>query len=269
MTDKAGRRPEFVEALARGLEVIQAFGQDNPEMTLSEIATRTGLSPATARRSLITLQDLGYVGMHGKRYMLCAKVLTLGAAFVNSMNLKSVADAFLQDVSAQFQDASSLAVRDGMDALYISHIATERDIRFRARVGYRLPLYATSLGRVLLAWAAPEEQERILSNAPFRQYTSRTIFERAALEAELRTVREQGYATAWEQLEYGVASMAVPVRDAEGRVVAAINCSAGQSSVSEEDFVSARLPVLQEAAQKISAALQSHPALLHSISNQI
>lgn len=269
MTDKTSRRPEFVEALARGLDVIQAFDQENPEMTLSEIAARTGFSPATARRSLITLQDLGYVGMHGKRYMLCAKVLSLGAAFASSMNLKDVADSFLRDVSRAFQETSSLAVREGTDALYVAHVPIDRDIRFRARVGYRLPLYATSLGRVLMAWCDERERAAYLSHAPFRRYTSRTICEAEALDAEWAKVRAQGYATAWEQLEYGVVSISVPVRDGDGNVVAAINCSTGLSRVEEADFAPSHLPVLTEAAQKISAALQTHPALLHSISSQL
>ncbi|MGO4852363.1 IclR family transcriptional regulator domain-containing protein [Phaeovulum sp. W22_SRMD_FR3] len=267
MSGKQERNPDFVEALARGLEVIQAFTEEMPEMTLSEIATQTGLSPATARRSLITLHELGYVAMNGKRFMLRAKILSLGAAFLNSMNLKDVADTYLEDVAKQFKDASSLAVMEGMDSLYVSHVAIERDIRFKARVGYRLPLYATSLGRVLLAWCAAPQRDAYLAKAPFVRYTPRTLVENVELLSELEKTRERGYATARDQLEYGVISIAVPVRAPDGQVVAAINCSNQVSSVDEADFVPSRLPVLSDAATRISAAMQQYPALLHSITN--
>lgn len=257
--------PEFVEALARGLDVIHAFTAEKPEMTLSEVAERTGISPATARRSLITLRQLGYVGMNGKHYLLRAKVLSLGSAFLNSMNLKDVADSFLQDVNDQFHDAVSLAIMDGRHVLYVSHISNRRDVRYRARIGFRLPIYCTSLGHVLLAYASPETRAAYMEHASLQSYTARTISTKEELERALEAVRENGYAGVQEQLEYSVVSVAVPVRARDGEVLAAINCSGELERASLETMIETRVPELHKAAERIGAALERHPALVHSI----
>lgn len=270
MNDSAapdGRRtnPDFVEALARGLEVMQCFTDESPEMTLSEVAEKVGLSPATARRSLLTLVELGYVGMHGKRFLLRPKVLTIGSAFLNSMNLKSIADGYLQELADLFQDACSLAVLDGPDVLYVSHVSSRRDIRYRARVGYKLPAYATSLGLVLLAAQPATAQESFLARGPFERYTSRTNVEPKVLAGLLGKVRLDGYAAVQDQLEYGVAAVAVPVKTRSGQIAAAINCSALSERVDLESLIETRVPALQAAARQISNALERHPALIHSV----
>lgn len=260
--------PDFVESLARGLDVIQAFSAETPEMTLAEVAVRTGLNPASARRALLTLSDLGYVGMNGKRYVLCAKVLSLGAAYLSSMNLRDVADSFLQSVADRFHDAASLAVKDGDEVLYVSHISSDRNIRFKARVGFRLPAYATSLGRVLMANESEEEQNRYLGKGRFETYTAKTTVDPNELRAILRHVREQDYAVVQDQLEYGVVAAAVPVRDRMGRVVAAVNCSSLTTRVDAVEMTRTRVPALQTAARQISAALERYPALIHSVYSQ-
>lgn len=257
--------PDFVESLARGLDVIQAFSAETPEMTLAEVADRTGLSPASARRALLTLSQLGYVGVNGKRYVLRSKVLSLGAAYLTSMNLRDVADGFLQSVADRFGDASSLAVKEGDEVLYVSHISSDRNIRFKARVGFLLPVYATSLGRVLLANASEEEQEEYLSRVRMQAYTARTTVDPNELRAILKDVREQDFAMVQDQLEYGVIAVAVPVRDKAGRVFAAVNCSGLTSRVEPEEMVQTRVPALQHAAEQISAALKRYPALIHSV----
>lgn len=265
--DKEARKagPDFVESLARGLDVIQAFTADTPEMTLAEVAEHTGLNPASARRALLTLCQLGYAGMNGKRYVLRSKVLSLGAAYLNSMNLREIADGYLQSVADQFNDATSLAVKQGDEVLYVSHISSARNIRFKARVGFLLPAYATSLGRVLLAYESEESQSNYLNNGRFRTYTSQTTVNPDDLRTILKKVREQGYAMVRDQLEYGVIAVAVPVRDVAGRVVAAINCSSLTSRVEPEEMLKTRVPALQLAAEQISDALERHPALIHSV----
>lgn len=262
---RGGRGSEFVEALARGLEVIHAFTQERPEMTLAEVAEQTGLNPATARRSLLTLKELGYVGMNGRKYLLRPKVLSLGSAFLNSMNLKDVADYFLKEVNEAFHDAVSLAVLDGRRVFYVSHIPSMRENRYRARIGYHLPIYCTSLGHVLLAFAGPEAEASYLENATFERYTSRTISTADMLKESLEAVRQNGYAALQEQLEYGVLSVAVPVKSRDGDVLAAINCSGELTRTDMETMVTSRVPALRSAAERIGAALQRHPALLHSI----
>ena len=261
----APRDGEFVEALARGLDVIQAFSSENPEMTLSEVAAKTKTSPATARRSLLTLRKLGYVGINGRRFVLRARVLSLGTAFLNAMNLKLVADSFLQGVADRFHDAVSMTVLDDDDVLYVAHVPSNREHRYRARIGYRLPAYATSTGHVLLAHLDRPRQEALLARAPFPRYTARTTTTADELRRIFDGVHRDGYAAIQDQLEYGVVACAVPVKDHNNRVLAAINCSADSARVDLKTLIRTRVPALTEAATLVSSALSRHPALVHSI----
>jgi IclR family pca regulon transcriptional regulator len=262
---RAARDPEFVEALARGLEIIQAFTSETPEMTLSEIAAKTKVSPATARRSLLTLQKLGYVAANGRRFILRARVLSLGTAFLNSMNLKLVADSFLQDVADKFHDAVSMTLLDDDEVIYVAHVPSNRENRYRARIGYRLPAYATSTGQVLLAHLDRPSQEAFLARAPFPAYTARTTTTADELRSIFDGVHRDGYAAIQDQLEYGIVGVAVPVRDHNNRVLAAINCAGESARVDFDTLVKTRAPALRDAAALITAALSRHPALVHSI----
>jgi len=257
---------EFVTALARGLSVIEAFTAEAPELTLTEVAARTAMAPATARRALMTLQQLGYVGLTGKRFVLTPKVLSLGSAFLNSMNLRELAQPYLQDLADQFRDASSLAVLDGDSVIYIAHVPNSRRIRHNSSVGYRLPAFATSLGLVMWAHAEPQRLEAALARAPFRAYTSMTLTTAEQLRPVIAQVREAGYATAKEQLEYDIISVAVPVRDSTGRVIGAVNCSSELTRNDMETLVSTRLGPLREAARQVELGLQRFPALTHAVS---
>jgi IclR family pca regulon transcriptional regulator len=267
--DRAGgpaeKRSEFVTALARGLTVIEAFSAGAPELTLSEVAARTGLSPATARRALITLVELGYVGAVGKRFVLRAKVLGLGSAFLNSMNIRELAQPCLQEVADRFKDSASLAILDGDSVMYIAHVPSKRRIRYYASVGYRLPVFGTSLGLILMAHREPESVEAWLAKAPFPAYTAKTITTADALREALAKARERGYATAEEQLEYGVAAIAVPVRDGTGRVVASINCSSELERNDLQTLVDTRLEPLRSTAGQIERGLERFPALARSL----
>lgn len=262
---KRERDPEFVEALARGLEIIQAFTSEAPEMTLSEVAAKINISPATARRSLLTLQQLGYVATNGRRFLLRARVLSLGTAFLNAMNLKLVADSFLQGVADQFHDAVSMTLLDDDDVLYVAHVPSNRENRYRARIGYRLPAYATSTGHVLLAHLDRPIQAAYLKRAPFPSYTARTTTTAEELRQIFENVHRDGYAAIQDQLEYGIVACAVPVRDHKDRVLAAINCAAESARVDLKTLVQTRVPALLEASALVSAALARHPALVHSI----
>ncbi|SPA39602.1 putative transcriptional regulator, IclR family [Cupriavidus taiwanensis] len=256
---------DYVAALARGLAVIQAFTDTTPEMTLSEVAQATGMTPASARRALLTLQALGYIGANGRRFVLLPKVLSLGAAFLSSMNLRDIVQPFLQEVAERFRDSVSLAILDGDSVVYLAHVPSQRRIAFRASVGYRLPVHCTSLGLALLAHAPKAQQNKVLDQAPFQKFTPKTLSDADALRAALARTLEQGYAVQDGQLELNVLSIAVPVRDPQQRVIAAINCSTETERTSPDELVATRLPALREAAAMIEAAIRRAPTLAHSI----
>lgn len=257
--------PNFVTALARGLRVIRAFSAETPEMTLSEVAAKTGISPASVRRSLFTLEALGFVAQNGRRYVLRSQVLSLGTAYLESMQLKEIAVPPLTDIARRFADAVSMALLDETDVIYITHVPSDRRIRFRASVGYRLPIYATSLGRAIMAHESEARVAAYLELAPFPAYTSKTVTEPAALRDLFERARRDGYATAEDQLEYGVISVAVPVFALNGTVVAALNCSSESARGTLANLVETRLPALQDAARQIELALERQPSLTHSI----
>ena len=256
---------DLVTALARGLQVIHAFGSESPEMTLSEVAQRTGLNVATARRSLITLEHLGYVRRRDRRFVLCPKVLTLGASYLESMNLKEVAQHHLVDLVERFHDAASLTVLDGLEVVYVAHVPSDQRVRHGRSVGSRLPAYATSTGMVLLAHGAPELRERLLAAAPHPAYTRRTPVGAAALRKRFARALKDGYVVAVDTIEYGAIAIAVPVRDGQGRVVAALNCATRTDQIDEAGIVTTRLQPLREAADKIGGMLHRFPALAHSV----
>ncbi|MES2973730.1 MAG: IclR family transcriptional regulator C-terminal domain-containing protein [Pseudomonadota bacterium] len=263
--EESSGRSDFVTALARGLSVIEAFSADAPELTLTEVATRAGMAPATARRALITLQQLGYVGLTGKRFVLRPKVLSLGSAFLSSMNLRELAQPYLQELADQFRDSASLAVLDGDNIMYIAHVPNNRRIRYNGSVGYRSPAFGTSLGLAMWAYLDPQRLEAALAKAPFPAYTSKTINTAEQLRSVIAKVRENGYATAQEQLEYDIVAIAVPVRDMAGNVIGAVNCSSELTRNDQDTLIATRLEPLRETARQIERGLQRFPALAHAI----
>lgn len=253
--------PDFVTALARGIRVLLAFTGSTPEMTLSEVAAKTGLTAATVRRSLLTFVALGYVKQNGRRFVLTARVLQLGAAFVESMNLNKVAQIYLQEVVDVFHDASSLTVLDGNDVVYVVHIPSNRPARLRQHVGARMPAHGASTGYVLLGSLPDNELEAYLRGAPFPAFTDKTPVSREEVLALCLAARENDYAIAQDAIGLGTIAIAVPVRDQHGRVVAAINCSTDSTKVTRDKLVETRLEPLQRAARQISKQLIRYPAL--------
>jgi IclR family transcriptional regulator, pca regulon regulatory protein len=264
----AGKPPkdsEYLSTLERGLRVLRAFDAQHPEMQLSEVAQLTKLSPAVARRCLNTLVQLGYVAQYGRKFLLRAEVLSFGTSYLSSMNVEEIVLPPLQRVRDETGDSSSMAVLSGSDILYVAHVSTNRRLRLSATVGTRFPLHATSLGKVLLAFQEPSVIKACLDGAVLTRFTERTVTSREALERRLAAARDTGYDTALDELDYGLVSVAVPVFDAQRRVVAAINCSTSTSRISQDELVRARLPLLREAADEIGGALQRWPALIHSL----
>lgn len=221
---EAGRQGEFVQSLARGLEVITAFDADHRNLTLSQVAQRTGLNRATARRFLHTLIALGYVIQEDQRFALTPRVMRLGYAFLSGQPLSEIAQPHLKDLSVALGESTSVSVLDGADVLYIARVQTHRIMSTAIPVGTRFPAYATSMGRVLLADRSDPEIEAYLASTELRPLTRFTVTDPEALRAELARVREQGYAVCDQQLALGLRSVAVPIHES-GRAVAAVNCS--------------------------------------------
>jgi IclR family pca regulon transcriptional regulator len=255
VADVPARGEHFVQSLERGLAVIRAFGAEEPELTLSDVARRTGLTRAAARRFLLTLTDLGYVRTDGKQFALTPRVLDLGYAFLSSLTLPEVAEPHLERLAAELRESSSVSVLDGDEIVYVGRVPTSRIMRVSINVGTRFPAYATSMGRVLLAGLPEPELAAYLARAEIRPLTSRAIDNADALAAELDRVREQGWALVDQELEEGLRSVAAPVRDAGGRTIAAVNVSAHASRVSAQDLQDALLGPLLETAQRIEADL--------------
>jgi IclR family pca regulon transcriptional regulator len=260
---------EYLSTLERGLSVLRSFSKERPEMTLSEVAAETNLSPAVARRCLHTLAELGYVGRKGKRFLLTPEVMGFASAFLESMNLEEVVRPHLQIVRDKTGDSTSLAVLSGFDILYLVHVSTNRMIRLVAGFGTRFPAYPTSLGRVLLAHQPDDSIERYLDTAEFRQLTDKTVTSKSKLREILKRCRREGFAAIQDELDYGIVSVAVPVFDEGGGILAAINCSTATTRVNQEDMVETRLPLLRVAARDIEAELRRYPALVHSIESAV
>jgi IclR family pca regulon transcriptional regulator len=259
---EGGARPaEFVEALAKGLAILEAFDAEHPEMTLSEVARRVGLSPAAARRSLITLSELGYVGQSGKRFHLKPRIMTLGSAFYFSARVDELLQPDLRELVNRFGDASSVGALDRTDVIYVAHVSVQRARRAAAVVGARYPAYATSMGRVLLAGLTDDELDHRLGAMDFRALTSKTCTDPCRIREEILAVRAQGYATTVDQLDYGITALAVPIRDTGGRTVAALNSSGYTGVVTPETLIEERLPALRDAASHIAHEIVRYPVL--------
>ena len=261
MGEPGDRPSEFVEALAKGLAILEAFDATHPEMTLSDVARRVGLSPAAARRSLITLSELGYVGQKDKRFHLKPRVMALGSAFYFATRVDELLQPDLRDLVNRFGDASSVGALDQTDVIYVAHVSVQRARRAAAVVGARYPAFATSMGRVLLAGLDDAVLAKRLDAIDFTPLTSRTCTDPCELRTAIQQVREDGYATTVDQLDYGITALAVPIRDTQGRTVAALNSSGYTGVVTPETLIKDRLPALREAASHIAYEMTRFPVL--------
>jgi IclR family pca regulon transcriptional regulator len=256
---------EYLSTLERGLSVLRAFGRDDPQMTLSQVAEKTGLSPAAARRCLNTLVKLGYVAKHQRYFLLRPEVMAFASAYLDSMSLGELVRPHLQAVRDETGDSSSLAVLSGYDILYLVHVSTNRMVRLAAGIGTRYPAYATSLGRAMLAFEEEDVRADYLDTCTMTAFTEHTVASKPGLKRILEEARHNGYAFTQDELDYGLISLAVPILDESGRSMAAINCSTSTSRVAREELVRTRLPVLRNAARHIEVALRRQPYLLRSV----
>jgi IclR family pca regulon transcriptional regulator len=247
-----GTGPEFVEALARGLDVLACFGAARPVMTLAEVAAETDLARPTARRLLLTLAELGYVRTEASGFTLTPRVLRLGVAYADTLGLWDVARPHLTDLVEHTHESSSMAQLDGSDIVYVARVAVPKIIALRVSIGTRFPALQTSQGKVLLAALDPDQLTGALrepSRSGLPPYPPRR---RGDIAKELMTVRAQGWALADEELAPGVRSVAVPVRDGGGRVRAAMNVTVHAAETTVDTLVNQHLPKLLRAAGEVS-----------------
>ena len=240
---------DFVLSLARGLQVIEAFHEEKDGLSVSEVASRTGLSRASVRRLLITLGTLGYTERKGSTFRLTSRILRLGFAFLTSHSLASLAVPVLEQLSARTRESCSVSVLDGETVVYVARSARKRVMTIDVGVGSRLPAYCTSMGRVLLAALPSEESDGYLAKAELKALTAKTLTERGRLGRLIRKVHATGYALVDEELELGLRSIAVPVTSCSGLVVAAMNTSVSAGRVPAADLVERILPLLQDHAR--------------------
>lgn len=249
--------PNFMASLARGLVVIQAFTPNMPQMTISQLSARTGLSRAAVRRCLYTLCKLGFAGAdEAQRYSLRPKMLSLANTYTASSTLANAAQPILERMSAQLGESFSVATLDGEDIVYIARTSVTRVMSVDLHIGSRLPAFCTSMGRVLLAWLPQDQLESFLSHLALTPYTPRTVNSVDKLRSILRNVRRNGYALCDQEFEVGLRSIAVPVTAPNGRVVATVNLSGQAQRMPMLEMQTKFLPPLRAAAAELSTFLR-------------
>lgn len=248
--------PDFMTSLARGLAVIHAFQERKRQLTIAQISHRTEIPRAAIRRCLLTLMKLGYVATDGRTWSLLPKVLTLGHAYLSSTPLAVTAQPILDRLSDQLHEACSMATLEGDEVLYLARSATpQRLISVDLSVGSRLPAYCTSMGRVLLAGLSDAALEDYLARADLQIKTSRTLHTPEALRENIAEIRRQGWVIVDQELETGLRSLAVPLHDSAGQVLAALNVGTHVSRVSRKELETRFLPVLLQASEELSTRL--------------
>ena len=250
----------YVQSFARGLQVIRSFSAQAPQQTLSEVAARSGLSRAGARRILLTLQTLGYVSSDGRLFKLTPRILDLGFAYLSSMPMWNLAEPEMQALAARVGESCSAAVLDGADIVYVLRVPTHKIMSISLGVGSRLPAHCTSLGRMLLAGLSDEEALKLLHASDRPALTRHTVSEPEELLARVRQARKQGWCLVNQELEEGLISLAAPLTDRSGRTLAALNISGQANRTPAKMMQETMLPALLEAAATISRLLAAKQA---------
>lgn len=253
MTPHRKHTPDFVEALARGLDVIKAFTPEKMELTVSDVAIKTSLARPTARRLLITLEQLGYVRSFGARYLLTPKTLELGTSYVSAQGMWDVARPHLVSLVDKTGESSSMSQLDGSDIVYTARVPVPKIIALSVHVGTRFPAAATSMGKVLLADLPADELARVLRIPSNSRFVPRITPSGKAIRAILLEVSKRGWALSDEQLSLGIRSIAAPVRCGSGRTIAAVNVSVNAAETSIALLKKKYLPLLLDAAAAITA----------------
>jgi IclR family pca regulon transcriptional regulator len=249
------RKQQSLQSLERGIAVLQVFSAERPALTLSEVAQLTGITRATARRILLTLQKLGHVRSDGRLFSLTPRVLSLGWAYLSSLNIWEITKPLMEELAEKTGESCAVGALDLPDVVLVARSPNRGALDLAAGVGTRLPVHATCMGRVLLAGLPEPELERFLSDARLERFTSHTIVDREELGAAVGRVREQGWVLVDQELELGARSIAAPVTGPDGRTIAALNVVASVSRVSSDELREDFLPALLETTSQISTSL--------------
>jgi IclR family pca regulon transcriptional regulator len=253
------KNPDVIEAVVRSLGVLELFSAQHPALTLTEVATLAGMSRGTARRILITFESIGLVRQDGRKFHLTPRVLRLGYGYLSSLPTWDLAQRHMQALVEETNESSSLATLDGDDMVYIARIPSRRSMSITLAVGSRLPAYATSMGRVLIAGLVQSERDDYLARVTLNALTPRTIVDRERLASEIERVRQRGYCIVDGEREEGVRSIAAPIFDRAKQVIAALNISTNAGRVSIQMLRNDFLPRLLETAAAISADIALRP----------
>ncbi|HYW92228.1 MAG TPA: IclR family transcriptional regulator C-terminal domain-containing protein [Gammaproteobacteria bacterium] len=254
MTDEHDRL--FVQAFGRGLSVIKAFGEEAPELTLSEVAKRAGISRASARRLIHTLSVLKYVATDGKRYWLTARILDLGYSYLSSMQTWSFAEEYMEDLVQRVHESCSMSVLDGHDIVYVMRVPTRRILHSTLNVGSRLPAHAQSMGRIQLAALPEAELSRYLATVEPQAFTPYTVTDREELRRIIEADRAKGWSMVSKELEEGICGIAVPIVNRRGKTIAAINLSMHPERAASADTVDRLVRELRNTAIEINSVLK-------------
>lgn len=246
---------DFVQSLEKGLAVIRAFDRNHSQMTLSDVARRTGLTRAAARRLLLTLVRLGYARSDGRLFELAPRILDLSYAYLSSFGIADVAHVYMEEVARSLGESCSMAVLDGAEIVYVARVPTQRIMTQVLAVGTRLPAFATAMGQVLLAALPDPDLDALLDAHPLTRLTEKTITDRDVYLRKIEQIRRLGYALVDEELERGVRSIAVPVHDRRNRVIAAMNVGAYAGRIPLEAMTETVLPVLRRAVHDTERAI--------------
>jgi IclR family pca regulon transcriptional regulator len=249
------QRRHVIDAVERALRALQVFSAEHPTLTLSECAALIGLSRGTTRRILITFEDLGFISHSGRQFFLTPRVLQLGYGYLASLPFWDHAQPHMRDLADAVQESCSVATLDGEDIVYVARVPSRRHPALTLSVGSRLPAYATSMGHVLLAGLSDPELRHYIETADLKALTSRTIIDRDKLLAELLKVRRQGYSINDQEREMGVRSVAAPIKDRTGRVIAALNASTNAARTPLKILRDEITPKVKRAAEIISDEL--------------
>jgi IclR family transcriptional regulator, pca regulon regulatory protein len=249
LADGAG--PEFLEALARGLRIMQAFNRDRRQLTLSDIARLVSLPRASVRRTLHTLVHLGFAETDGRLFRLTPRTLTLASAYLTSNSISDILQPAVERLAAEVDEACSAAILDGDDVIMIAHAAPNRVMNLAAQIGFRLPAISSSLGRVLLAALDDRQLEKRWSRIKPEKLTPATIVDRAELRQAIGKVRADGYSLVDQEAELGFRSISVPLRRLDGRVIASLNIGAHSRRRTLDAMRSVFLPKLQALATEL------------------
>lgn len=239
---------------AKGLSVIEAFGSSNDALTIADVARLTGLDRATARRCVITLVNTGYASVNGRLYSLTPRILRLSAAYLNA-SLPHLLQPSLETIAEEIHESCSASILDGQEIVYIARASQQRVMSIGLNVGSRLPAYCSSMGRVLLAALSEEDARQRLLATDLKSRTQKTLTDINDLMAELNRVREAGYAINDQELEIGLRSIAIPLYNMSGTVIAALNVGLQAAYLSNEQLKSKILPRLLEEQKKLREQL--------------